>query len=87
MFKNIVLSLLLCLLGSNITQAADDPRNIAGYGNTAWGMTPDQVLNAEAPRAERLEKPLKFKTGLGIIIIKKVQLGGAKFSAVFIFTI
>jgi len=65
MFKNIVIALLLCLFGSNITQAADDPKNIAGYGNTAWGMTPDQVLNAEAPRAERLEKPVKFKTGLG----------------------
>jgi hypothetical protein len=48
-------------------------------------MTPDQVLNAEAPRAERLEKPLKFKTGLGIIIIKEVQIGVAKFSAIFIF--
>jgi len=85
MFKNIVIALLLCLFGSNITQAADDPKNIAGYGNTAWGMTPDQVLNAEGPRAERLEKPLKFKTGLGIIIIKEVQVGVAEFSAIFIF--
>jgi hypothetical protein len=85
MFKNIVIILLLCLFGSNITQAADDPKNIAGYGNTAWGMTPDQVLNAEAPRAERLEKPLKFKTGLGIMIIKEVQIGAAKFSPIFIF--
>jgi len=85
MFKNIIVSLLLCLFGSNITQAADDPKSIAGYGKTAWGMTPDQVLSAEAPRAERLEKPLKFKTGLGIIIIKEVQIGAAKFSAIFIF--
>src|SRR4030042_2300819 len=85
MFKNVVIVLLLCLFGSNITQAADDPRNIAGYGKTVWGMTPDQVLNAEAPRAERLEKPLKFKTGLGIIIMKEVQIGAAKFSAIFIF--
>jgi hypothetical protein len=85
MLKNIVIILLLCLFGLNITQAADDPKNIAGYGKTAWGMTPDQVLNAEAPRAERLEKPLKFKTGLGIIIIKEVQIGVAKFSAIFIF--
>jgi hypothetical protein len=85
MFKKIVVSLLLCLFGSNITQAADDPKSIAGYGKTAWSMTPEQVLSAEAPSAERLEKPLKFKTGLGIIIIKEVQLGGAKFSAIFIF--
>ena len=85
MFKNIVIALLLCLFGSNITQAADDPKDIAGYGKTAWGMTPDQVLNAEAPRAKRLEKPLNFKAGLGIIIIKEVQIGVAKFSAIFIF--
>ena len=85
MFRNSVIALLLCLLGLNITQAADDPKNIAGYGKTAWGMTPDQVLNAEAPRAEKLEKPLKFKTGLGMIIIKEVQIGAAKFSAIFIF--
>ena len=85
MFKNIVITLLLCLFGLSITQATDDPKNIAGYGKTAWGMTPDQVLNAEAPRAERLEKPLKFKTGLGIIIIKEVQIGDAQFSAIFIF--
>ena len=85
MFKNIVITLLLCLFGLSITQAADDPRNIAGDGKTVWGMTPDQVLNAEAPGAERLEKPLKFKTGLGIIIIKEVQIRVAKFSAIFIF--
>jgi len=85
MFKNVVIALLLCLLGSNMAQATDDPKNIAGYGNAAWGMTPDQVLNAEAPRAERLEKPLKFKIGLGMIIIKEVQIGAAKFSAIFIF--
>jgi hypothetical protein len=85
MFKNVVMALLLCLFGLNITQAADDPKDIAGYGKTAWGMTPDQVLNAEAPRAKRLEKPLNFKAGLGIIIIKEVQIGVAKFSAIFIF--
>jgi hypothetical protein len=85
MFKNVVIALLLCLFGSNTTQAADDPKNITCYGKTAWGMTPDQVLNAEAPRAERLEKPVKFKTGLGIITIKEVQIGVAKFSAIFIF--
>jgi hypothetical protein len=84
-FKNIAVTLLLCLFGSNITQAADDPKNIAGYGKTAWGMTPDQVLNAVAPGAERLEKPLKFKTGLGMITIKEVQIGVAIFSAIFIF--
>jgi hypothetical protein len=85
MLKNIVIILLLCLFGLNITQAAEDPKNIAGYGKTVWGMTPDQVLNAEAPRAERLEKPVKFKAGLGIIIIKEVQIAVAKFSALFIF--
>lgn len=83
--RNIVAILLVCMLGASNVQAADDPKSIAGYGKTTWGMTPDEVLNAETPRAEKLEKPEKFKTGLGIVTIKEIQIGVTKFSAIFIF--
>jgi len=29
----------------------------AGYGKTTWGMTPDEVVSAETPKAEKPEKP------------------------------
>lgn len=85
MLRNIVAILLFCFLGISNVQATDDPKNIAGYGKTIWGMTPDEVVNAETPRAEKLEKPEKFKTGLGIVTIKEIQIGVTKFSAIFIF--
>ncbi len=83
--RNVVAILLVCLLGASNAQAADDPRSIAGYGKTTWGMTTDEVVNAETPRAEKLEKPEKFYTGLGIVTIKEIQIGVKKFSAIFIF--
>lgn len=48
-------------------------------------MTPDEVINAEAPRAEKLEPSEKFKTGLGLASIKDIQIGVTKFNATFIF--
>lgn len=85
MSRNIVAILLFCLSAASSVLAADDPKSMAGYGKTTWGMTPDEVLKAETPRAEKLEKPEKFKTGLGIITIKEIQIGVTKFSAIFIF--
>ena len=85
MSRSIVVVLLLCLLAASSVLAADDPKNIAGYGKTTWGMTPDEVLNAETSRAEKLENPEKFKTGLGIVKIQEIQIEVTKFSAIFIF--
>lgn len=85
MIKYVVAILLFGVFAASAAQAADDPKNMSGYGKTEWGMTPDEVLSAEAPRAEKLEKPENFKTGLGLISIKEVQIGVTKFSAIFIF--
>ncbi|UZJ39524.1 hypothetical protein OO185_00015 [Prosthecochloris sp. SCSIO W1102] len=48
-------------MSAEIAKGAGDPKNIAGYGKTTWGMTPNEVVNAEAPRAEKLENPEKFE--------------------------
>lgn len=85
MTRNIVAIMLFCLLGASNVQAIDDAMNIAGYGKTIWGMTPDEVVNAEAPRAEKLEKPEKYTIGLGIVKIKEIQIEGTKFSVTFVF--
>jgi hypothetical protein len=72
------------LLATNIL-AADDPKNIAGYGKTKWDMMPDDVINAESPRAEKLEQPLKFYTGIGLVTIKEIEIGVQKFGVIFLF--
>jgi len=60
--------------------------DLDGYGKTAWGMTEDEVLRAETPRAERLEKPGIFVGGrTGTLRIKELQTRAGKFGADFIF--
>lgn len=76
--------LALTLLVS-LAHADDDPRNIAGYDKTIWGMSVDEVLAAESPRVEKLEKPEIFKTGISPIIINEIQIGVSKFRVLFIF--
>jgi hypothetical protein len=60
--------------------------DLDGYGKTAWGMTEDEVLRAETPRAERLERPGIFVGGrTATLPIKKLQTHAGKFNADFIF--
>ena len=60
--------------------------DLDGYGKTAWGMTEDEVLRAETPRAERLERPGIFVGGrTATLRIKEVRTQAGKFGADFIF--
>ncbi|OGN93760.1 MAG: hypothetical protein A2Z75_06620 [Chloroflexi bacterium RBG_13_50_10] len=60
--------------------------DLDGYGKTAWGMTEDEVLRAETPRAERLERPGIFVGGRAATLrIKELQTRAGKFGADFIF--
>jgi hypothetical protein len=85
MLKNVAAIVLVLLLCASSGLAVDDPRDIAGYGKTTWGMTPNEVINAEGPRAEKLDKPERFNTGLGIVTINEIQIEVTKFRAIFIF--
>jgi hypothetical protein len=80
-------SLLTLTLFLRPSLADDDSRNIAGYGNTVWGMTEDEVLKAEAPRAEKLDKPDKILPAGDIqsIVINNIDVGVRKFRALFTF--
>jgi len=79
-----LLVLALALFVSPI-QAADDPRNIAGYDKTVWGMSEDEVLEAESPRAEKLDEAERTKAGIRSIIIREVEIASAKFRVWFFF--
>jgi len=85
MSKNIAAILVLCLSAPGYGQGTDEPKSIAGYGKTTWGMTPDQVVSAETPRAEMLERPARYYTGLGLVTIREIEIEAAKFSVMFIF--
>lgn len=85
MKRKIFAIVLVFLFHAGIAVATDDPKNIAGYGKTTWGMNPDEVVNAETPRAVKLEKPEKFKNGLGIVTIKEIQIGVTKLVVKFLF--
>jgi hypothetical protein len=45
----VVLQLAVTLFAALLFAADTDPRNIAGYDKTVWGMSEDEVLAAEAP--------------------------------------
>jgi hypothetical protein len=85
MSKTLAAVLLPCFLVINPAHSADSPKNISGYGKTTWGMSPDEVISAETPRAKRLEPPKQFKKGLGLVTIEGIKIEGASFNAVFVF--
>jgi hypothetical protein len=66
-------------------QAADDPRNIAGYDKAVWGMSEDEMLKAESPRAEKVDKPFMSQEGIDSVTIKEIEIGPHKFHATFTF--
>ena len=55
-----------------------------GYGNTEWGMTPSQVVVAEKDRAYII-KPIEFYESYGKVKINNIEIGGLKYTAIFIF--
>jgi len=85
MNKAFFVILLLCLLASSSALAIDDPINIAGFGKTKWGMSPEQVLKAETPRAKKIDPPEEFKGGIGLIAIDEIEIGILKLKVTFIF--
>ena len=82
----VLLQLVVTLFAGPLFAADNDPKNIAGYDKTVWGMSEDEVLAAEGPRAERLEKPSTMVNGdIVSIVIKELEVAGIQFSAYFIF--
>jgi len=83
---SIALQLGLILFVWGTLAADDDSRNIAGYDKTVWGMSEDEVLAAEAPRAEKLANPSRMANGDTVsIVIKGLEIERIQFSAYFIF--
>jgi len=65
-----------------INTVANDPRNIAGYSKTKWGMTIDEVLKAEAPRAIIGGKTSDNRD---YVTINNIDISRTKFNAKFYF--
>lgn len=56
----------------------------AGYGNTQWGMSPAQVVEAEKDRAKMVE-PIKYANGIGKAQINNISIASGDYTVTFIF--
>lgn len=56
----------------------------AGYGNTQWGMTPDQVVAAENGKA-KIIKPNQYKIGYGKAQSDNIEISSGIYTVTFIF--
>ena len=82
---SLALQLALIVFLRSTLAADDDPRNISGYDNTVWGMTEDEVLQAE-PLAQRLDPPVKTTAGgIRAVTLKDIRIASDPFTAQFIF--
>ena len=79
MLKKIAIA-SLCLLLPVLALAKGE-----GYGKTTWGMTPQQVISAEASRANLIE-PQKYTGNMwGKAQINTVTIGSSQYTVNFVF--
>ncbi len=84
--KVILSWLAISLFSASVVCAEDNPKSIAGYGKTTWGMSVEQVLEAESPRATKLIEAEKYSKGsLGLVEINDIKVGASTFRASFLF--
>ena len=74
------LALLIVGLAISISAFAND----LGYGNTKWGMTPNEVIVAEQGRAHTI-KSEKYGDSWGKVRIDEVKIAGDIYKVNFLF--
>ncbi|EPJ7713649.1 hypothetical protein M5L65_004871 [Citrobacter freundii] len=79
--KNHLLALAL-LFFSSLSMAYD---SVKGYGNTSWGMSPEEVIGAENGKVHKITPPLEYYETLGLVGVDKVEIGGGNFKVVYQF--
>jgi hypothetical protein len=83
--KPLTRAFLISLLMLSITAVAAEPLDSKGWGNTTWGMTPQQVIGAE-PRAKLNATPNKMENGwVEAASIDGLEIGGIEFAGAFTF--
>lgn len=78
MMKRLLLSISFLLISTFALAGGE------GYSKTVWGMSPDQVVEAEGGRAV-LIKPEQFKNSWGKAKIDNVSIGGRPYTVTFLF--
>ena len=73
------LLLILALFVPIVALAGGD-----GYGETLWGMSPAQVVEAESGRAVLIQ-PQQYKSSWAKVKIDNVQIGGDVYTVNFLF--
>ncbi|MEN4983033.1 hypothetical protein [Acinetobacter modestus] len=59
-------------------------KGLAGYSNTTWGMSPEQVVTVEKGDAQIIE-PKKYDSGLGKVQIQNLEIEKSDYTVTFIF--
>ena len=81
--KNLILYLLCIIFFPPFVLANG---KMDGYGQSKWGMSPDQVVAAEKGRVHLINPPLKYKNASGAAGIDKIDIGYHDFKVVYQFT-
>ncbi|CAI2469224.1 hypothetical protein [Serratia liquefaciens] len=78
--KRVLLSLFLILFSCIVKGETLD-----GYGNSKWGMSPQQVIYAEGGRAHLLKPPVKYYDSFGLVSIDSVEIGSSDYEVSYLF--
>lgn len=60
-------------------------KSLEGYGNTKWGMSPEQVVRAEGGKARALDKPIKYSGSEGLVKIDNTKIANRDFDITYLF--
>ena len=78
--KRVLLSLLFVFLSFSVGAETLD-----GYGKSKWGMSPQQVVEAEGGRAHLLKTPVKYFNSFGKVSINSVEIGSSDYEVIYLF--
>ncbi|OAT52122.1 hypothetical protein M989_02659 [Kluyvera georgiana ATCC 51603] len=65
--------------------SAGASERVKGYGNSYWGMSPDEVISAESGKAHKITPPLEYYETQGAVGIDKVTIDSYEFKVVYQF--
>lgn len=79
--RNVILGLLIMMASLGAVA-----KSVGGYGNTKWGMTPEQVVNAEGAKVRKLHDPEKYKGSWGLVKTDNVNIANSNFEVTYLFS-
>lgn len=76
-------AVIALLLMFSISAGASD--RVKGYGNSYWGMNPDEVISAENGKVHKIVPPLEYYETQGVVGIDRINIDNYDFKVVYQF--